>query len=398
MKKPESDNMLVLIDAVGPRIGGAITVARNLLYYFCRLRPDWEFRVLILPEAMEALKMSANPNMEFVAVPGARGGFGRVIWQQWRLPRLALENRADVIFSLVNIGPRFSRVPTVVYYHQAIHFFRENTGPKILSRQHIWEYFRKRSVLAGFRGAAKVITQTEVMRQAVVEQTNIPPARVVCVSPGYPAIQRGSPEDEVRTNAALDKIRMLSPPVGIYLSHPSYHKNFGLLFKAAEKMKSQSIPGSIALTLDKKWPGNSYYNGLVRNYLAEIRRLNIEDRIVFIGSIPPSGVNRVFEACHALVFPSLIESFPQPLVEAMKAQLPLLVADRPYAREIVGNAGLFFNPLDDGSDLAHLMEIFSASTGKVRQLRQMSFDRSLLYSYENAAATITDMLLSAGRK
>ena len=383
--------MLVLIDAVGPRIGGAITVARNLLFHFCRLRPDWKFRVFILPETMEALRMPVSSNMEFIAVPSARSGLGRVVWQQWKLPKLAIKNRADVLFSLINIGPRFSQVPIVVYYHQAIHFFYENTGPEIFSKQYFQKYFRKKFVLAGFRGATKIITQTEVMRQAVVEQTNVPPTRVVCVPPGYPSIEQVSPEEEVRINVVLKKIRMMNPPVAVYLSHPSYHKNFDVLFRAAKKMKSHSLAGSIALTLDKKWPGNSYYNGLIRDYLAEIQRLNVEDRVIFVGSIPASGVHKVLKECHALVFPSLIESFPQPLMEAMAVGIPLLLADRPYAREIGSDVALYFNPLDSGSSLAELMRILSTDPKKVAGMKEASTRRGTNFSYEQAAQLILEI-------
>lgn len=52
---------------------------------------------------------------------------------------------------------------------------------------------------------------------------------------------------------------------------------------------------------------------------------------------------------HALTFPSLEESYGLPLVEAMTLGLPILVADRPYARSLCGDAALYFDPQSEAS-------------------------------------------------
>lgn len=390
--------MLLLIDVVGPRIGGAITVARNLLFHFCRLRPDWKFRVFILPEAMEALRMPVNSNMEFIAVPSARSGFGRVIWQQWKLPKLAIKNRADVIFSLVNIGARFTQVPSVVYYHQALHFFRENTGPEIFSKQYFREYFRKKFVLAGFRGATKIITQTEVMRKAIIRQTGMSSNRLICIPAGSPLKAPLDPKSRVEIEQVLREVRGLEHPVAVYLSHPALHKNFEALFRAAAIMKDQSIPGSFVLTLDIERPEDRGYCNLVESYKKEIKRLDVGDRVYFIGSIAASGTIDLLQSCDVLVFPSLVESFPQPLTEAMNAGLPLLLADRPYAREIGSNAALYFDPLDDGSSLADLIDMLASKKNKVAELRQDSFQRGTEFSYKEAAHQILDLFTQAAKR
>jgi glycosyltransferase involved in cell wall biosynthesis len=47
----------------------------------------------------------------------------------------------------------------------------------------------------------------------------------------------------------------------------------------------------------------------------------------------------------ALIFPSKLESYGLPLIEALRvARIPVLASDRPYAREACGNLAIYFDP------------------------------------------------------
>ncbi|MBT8424404.1 MAG: glycosyltransferase, partial [Silicimonas sp.] len=52
----------------------------------------------------------------------------------------------------------------------------------------------------------------------------------------------------------------------------------------------------------------------------------------------------LFAGTDALVFPSLWEGFGLPAVEAMSCGVPVLASDRGSLPEVIGNAGLFFDP------------------------------------------------------
>lgn len=52
-----------------------------------------------------------------------------------------------------------------------------------------------------------------------------------------------------------------------------------------------------------------------------------------------------------MIFPSLYEGFGIPLVEAMKAQCPIVCSDRGSIPEIAGHAAIHFNP-EDPEDIA----------------------------------------------
>ncbi|MBU1833738.1 MAG: glycosyltransferase [Gammaproteobacteria bacterium] len=59
--------------------------------------------------------------------------------------------------------------------------------------------------------------------------------------------------------------------------------------------------------------------------------------VYFLGSMSRNAVIDRLSRCKALVFPSLIETWGLPISEAIQLNKPILVADRPYAHETVGD-------------------------------------------------------------
>jgi glycosyltransferase involved in cell wall biosynthesis len=47
-----------------------------------------------------------------------------------------------------------------------------------------------------------------------------------------------------------------------------------------------------------------------------------------------------------LVFPSLLETFGHPLLEAMVARTPIVVSDIPAFRDVAGDTAVYFDPRD----------------------------------------------------
>jgi glycosyltransferase involved in cell wall biosynthesis len=77
------------------------------------------------------------------------------------------------------------------------------------------------------------------------------------------------------------------------------------------------------------------------------------------GRLQPQAMVDQYAQADALVFPSLEESYGLPLVEALFLDLPILVADLPYARALCGEAAIYFDPRSP-----------SSLTDAVRDLRQ----------------------------
>ena len=71
----------------------------------------------------------------------------------------------------------------------------------------------------------------------------------------------------------------------------------------------------------------------------------VGDSITF-NNVDPETINDIYNACDVLYFPTLMEGFGYPVVEAFKTGLPVVSSDIDVIREISSDAALLVNPND----------------------------------------------------
>ncbi len=123
---------------------------------------------------------------------------------------------------------------------------------------------------------------------------------------------------------------------GLRLFYPadSYpHKNHRI-FDMLTAENCKGIINEVVITLDSD-------QELIRKSLLNyVGRLNQEECI------------REYQMADALIFPSFIESYGLPLIEAMSVGIPIIVADLPYARALCGEEAIYFDPTSEESLIA----------------------------------------------
>lgn len=84
--------------------------------------------------------------------------------------------------------------------------------------------------------------------------------------------------------------------------------------------------------------GEGQYLDMLR---ALVKSLHIEDRVEFIAGAPKQELLRLYSSCSALVYPSLMEGFGLPPLEAMAMGIPTIVSDIPVFRELYGDIPIY---------------------------------------------------------
>jgi len=113
------------------------------------------------------------------------------------------------------------------------------------------------------------------------------------------------------------------------------------------------------------------------------RRLGIADRVRFAGPVSDADRLRLFHGATALVFPSIVEGFGLPVLEAMAAGCPVIASNSGAVAEVAGDAARLCDPRDAGAFAAAMTTLLDApvaagelcSRGLARA-RQFSWDRS----------------------
>ena len=98
-----------------------------------------------------------------------------------------------------------------------------------------------------------------------------------------------------------------------------------------------------------------YYEKIARFIKSE----KIESDVVFIGFVDDNELAFIYKKALALVFPSLLEGFGFPVLEAMNCGLPVITSKYGSLAEVAGNAGILVDPQNTGEISATMEKIYS---------------------------------------
>lgn len=386
--------MRLYLDAVGITSSGGAVVLWNLLYHLLQVSRETEVHVFLLPEAQRSYRrLVESRRIEYREVRAARTAAGRLLWQQIRLPLLCRRERPEVVMSLTNVGAVIPTVPQVIYFHQALVFFSDETL-RYTTYQKVRARILRMFAVGSMRRSAFVIAQTCAMREAILRETGLAPDRVVVVYPGVPLNGPGSVWDNGDWRYCLEAMASRRLPKMVYVSAPSEHKNFEVLLRATAVLKMRGLEVLTVLTLAPGDTPDARYRKFVRRFSELIEELGVGNNIFWTGILPNEAIVPLIRSADLFVFPSLVESFPQPLAEALSCGAVMVAADRPYAREICGEAAVYFDP-HRAEDLANKVADLLSDEAFRSILRERSRIRGNAFSYVCCARQIWSILAKA---
>jgi len=125
----------------------------------------------------------------------------------------------------------------------------------------------------------------------------------------------------------------IKKPFVIYTGSLYPHKNVQTLVKAVKKINLRLI---VVCARNVFW----------RRFKKKVRMLKAEKLVTLTGFVPDKDLVALYQQAEAFVFPSLLEGFGLPGLEAMAVGLPVLAANASCLPEVYGQAAVYFDPLD----------------------------------------------------
>jgi glycosyltransferase involved in cell wall biosynthesis len=120
-------------------------------------------------------------------------------------------------------------------------------------------------------------------------------------------------------------------------------------------------------------------------FAALLRRLDPPGEfLVWSGAEPFEVVHRFYREADGCVFASSCENLPNILIEAMAAGLPIACAERGPMPEVLGDAGIYFDP-ESPLSIAHAMRQMMQNPLKRAQWAQLAWSRAQAYSWRTCA-------------
>jgi glycosyltransferase involved in cell wall biosynthesis len=119
----------------------------------------------------------------------------------------------------------------------------------------------------------------------------------------------------------------------LYVGVNQHRKNLKFLVDVFE-----SLPSEITLTVVGRMKGAPY------DIIADVKKRGLNDRIKILGYISDAELHDLYSSSTALLFPSLLEGFGYPILEAANYKLPVICSNISSLPEVGGDGCLYFDP------------------------------------------------------
>jgi glycosyltransferase involved in cell wall biosynthesis len=156
------------------------------------------------------------------------------------------------------------------------------------------------------------------------------------------------------------------------------YKNVETLIKCLAQ-----IPGQKTAALKLAIVGRDF-DGQQAKLQILARDLGVSDRVRFLGFVPVEDLPAIYCGARVFVFPSLVETFGKPLVEAMQCGVPVVASNTSCIPEVLGGAGLLVNPLN-AIEMASAIAQAAEDCALRKELIERGFRRGQDFSWESGA-------------
>ena len=319
---------------------------------------------------------------------GARG-----LGDLWRLSRGASACDADVFFfpAVYSYFPVARRRPMVVAFHDAI----AEEHPDLVLPEWRGRMLWKAKTWLARRQAACLLTVSENARMQIVTAFGYPRERIHVVAEA--AGEEFRPLDDAERASLGTVLRTYGLPADrpllVYVGGLSPHKNLEGLLTAMARLRQRGGRAHLAIVGDPAADGfNSSHSAL----FAGRKTLGLVDAVTFTGYVPGPDLVSLYNAASAVVLPSFSEGFGLPALEAMACGVPVAASRGGALPEVVGDAGLFFDPRD-AEEMARILEQLVADDALRARLGEAGRRRARLFSWAAAAEKTLDLLEEVAR-
>ncbi len=161
-------------------------------------------------------------------------------------------------------------------------------------------------------------------------------------------------------------------------------KNLGLLIKALPLPEVARMKLKFIVIGKKGWLVDSFLEGLTPDE---------RESLIFSGYVSEFVKYRLIKWSEFLIFPSLYEGFGIPALEAMSLGKPVLAARSSSLPEVIGDAGLYFDPLSPTEFASALAEI--ADPRKLAELAPKAIKQNAAFGPERMAQPVVEWAIGA---
>lgn len=217
--------------------------------------------------------------------------------------------------------------------------------------------------------ATHIIAVSHHTKKDIINLLHIPEERVSVVHHGAP------------DNLVINDVPLFPFPYLVYSGSRYRYKNFLLMLRHLRDFLTEHPALRLVCT-------GANFTEREKTVIAD---LNLSDSIIH-RFIDERDLGTLYHHALCLIYPSAYEGFGLPILEAYKAECPVLLNRASCFPEIAGDAALYFEISDDTTNLADVLETLLNFVPQERAaLIERQNRRVLHYSWRNSAQCVADV-------
>ena len=289
--------------------GGGKTLLLALLSALTSVKDCWgEVRLMVDARFEDIPQSNSSFKLQALIRPGP---LGRLTAEK-ALRDLVKDD--DVVFCLGNLPPLYRIKGRVVGFIQNAHLLESLPGKSVTVKKHVERWWFKKCL----DHCQTFIVQTQSMRDRLLGFTSLNNSKVLTM-----------PFADELLASRLQTLPVNFPQWDFgYVSLPWQHKNHRRLLEAFVLLAREGLTPSLVVTVPEKMDPELYH---LLEHIQEKEGVQVTN----LSAVDYSKVGKVYQSIRALIFPSLIESFALPLLEAQSFGLPILAPEKDYVRDVV---------------------------------------------------------------
>ena len=366
--------MIIGIDATNIRAGGGVIHLKELLRSVDVEKHDIE-KIVIWSSKFTLNEIDEIPWLKKCSAPVMEQNYlKRALWQYKKLNRKLIEEQCDILF--VPGGSFTTKFRPVVTMSQNLIPFQLTElyryGLSLLTIRLILLRF---SQSFSFKNANGTIFLTKYAKDAVLKVTMPLKGEAVVIPHGIDRCFFLHPRPQLNINEFSSEF----PFKLLYVSSIEPYKHHFQVIDAVAKVRAEGFPVVLKLI----GGANPTDANRLKKKIQNIDPLG--HFVKYLGVNTHEELLLEYSKADVLIFASSCETFGQILLEGMASGLPIVCSDHRPMLDILGDAGVYFEP-ENVDSIAFAIRTLIGSPELREKNSEMAFEQAQKYSWPRCAA------------